>query len=129
MKEDIRALVHNLADVPDWEKGVEGDIEDGEDVIDIDDSDVDPADAISHQMLIEIGAITGLREVLRDRVSELLAKHDDMQDLIVDLDFVRNEVSGDLQRVLLGTDLGKECQANELEWPLSVNALRKKKEK
>jgi len=122
MKEDIRALVHNLADVPDWEKGIEDDRDDGDE---IDDTDVDPADAISHQMLIEIAAITGLREVLRNRVSELLAKHDDMQDLITDLDFVRNEVSGDLQRVLHGSDLGKQCQADEMELSRSIEALRK----
>jgi len=122
MKEDIRALVHNLADVPDWEKGIEDDRDDGDE---IDDTDVDPADAISHQMLIEIGAITGLREVLRDRVSELLAKHEDNKDLIDDLYFVRDEIAGDLQRLLHGSDLGKQCQADELGWPMSVDALRK----
>ena len=122
MKEDIRALVHNLADVPDWEKGI-GDDSDGGD--ELDDSDIDPAAAISHQMLIEIGAITGLREVLRDRVAELLAKHDDIKDFIADLDFVRNQVSGDLQRVLHGSQLGKQCRASELEWPISLEVLRK----
>jgi hypothetical protein len=122
MKDDIRALVHNLADVPDWEKGI-GDDSDGGD--ELDDSDIDPADAISHQMLIEIGAITGLREVLRDRVAELLAKHEDNKDLIADLDFVRDEIAGDLQRLLHGSDLGEQCQAGELGWPRSVDALRK----
>ena len=122
MKEDIRALVHNLVDVPAWEKGIEDNRDDGDE---IDDTDVNPADAISHQMLIEIGAITGLREVLRDRVAELLAKHEDNKDLIADLDFVRNEIAGDLQRALHATDLGRQCQADELECALTLEILRK----
>jgi hypothetical protein len=73
--------------------------------------------ALSHQMLIEIAALTGLRDVLWDRIDELLAKHDNIQDLVADLYFVQGEIADDLQRALHGTDLGKQCQAGELEWP------------
>jgi hypothetical protein len=108
MIKGIGALLGDLYDTPDWEKDVN-----------------DPAAAISHQMLIEIGALTGFREVLRKRINELLRKHGDIRDLIEDLHFVQGEIADDLQRALHGTDLGKQCQADELEWPLSVDRLRK----
>ena len=66
-------------------------------------------------MLVEIAAVMGLPGVLEDRINELLAKHGDIKDLVADLDFVRVEIAGDLQRALHGTDLGKQCQAHEME--------------
>jgi len=55
----------------------------------------------------------------------LLRKHDNIGDLVADLNFVQDEIASDLQRALHGTDLGKQCQANEMEFSVSLEALRK----
>jgi hypothetical protein len=103
----IEDLLRDHIDTPDWEKDPD-----------------DPAPALSHQMLIEIAAIIGLRDVLEDRIKELLGKHDNLKDLVEDLHFLQDELAGDLQHALQGTDLGKQCQAHELEWPVTLNDTR-----
>jgi hypothetical protein len=100
----IEDLFRDYLDTPDWEKDLNN-----------------PAPALSHQMLIEIAAIIGLREVLTGRVDELLQRHDNLNDLVADMSFVQSEIADDLQRALQGTDLGKQCQAHELEWPVTLD--------
>jgi hypothetical protein len=110
-EEDIRAMLDNYVDTPDWEKDPN-----------------DPAPAISHQSLVSIAATTGLRSVMIDRIEEMLAKHDNIKDLDDDLEFLRGEICDDLQNALHGTSLGEECQAHEMEWSLTLEALRKEKQ-
>jgi len=109
LRDDIQAWLENYVDTPDWEK-----------------DDDNPLGALSHQTLICIAAATGLRSVLEDRITELLAKHDNFQDFLSDLDFVGDEITNDLQRALHGTDLGEQCRVYEMECPVTLNALRKR---
>jgi hypothetical protein len=106
----IKAVLDNLEDVPEWEKNPD-----------------DPVPAIEHQELISIMAVTGLREVLWNRVNELLANHDNAQEFWVALSEVHDEIASDLQRALHGTTLGAECEAFEDHTSLSLEALRKEK--
>jgi len=104
---DIRALLDTCVDAPSWEHDAG-----------------DPAATLSHQLLVGVGASIGLRDVLEDRVNELLAKHDNTQDFLADLNFVTSEIAGDLQRALHGTTLGRQCQNHELESGQLLEVLR-----
>jgi hypothetical protein len=104
----LEALLQDYVDTPDWEKDLDN-----------------PARALSHQMLVSIAAIIELREVLCDRINELLRNHDNHDDLSSDLNFVEGEIVDELQRALHGTGLGKQCQAHEMGFGLTLEALRK----
>jgi hypothetical protein len=105
---EIEDWVRDLPDVPEWEKDIDN-----------------PAAALSHQVLVSIAATTGLRGVLWDRIKEALAKHDSIGDIGDEIEFVRSEIADGLQLALHGTSLGQECQAHEMEWSMTVEAMRK----
>jgi hypothetical protein len=111
LPKNMEDLFQNYIDVPDWEKSAD-----------------DPAPALAHQMLISIAAVMGLRQVLEDRVEEVLGMHDDIKDIIADLSVLRDEITGDLQHALHGHELGKQCREHEMEWPVTLEVLRRKEE-
>jgi hypothetical protein len=104
----IETLLRNQIDTPDWEKDLDN-----------------PAAAISHQLLVSIAAVTGLREVIWNRVDELLEKHDNIADFVDEMNAVHEEFVNDLQLVLHGTSLGDECKEQEAEFSVVLEHLRK----
>jgi len=92
----LEALFQDYVDTPDWEKDLDN-----------------PARALSHQMLVSIAAIIGLREVLCDRINELLRNHDNL-DAIAALQAQRTLVMVRWRnyREQLGFDDLKEPQTN-----------------
>lgn len=108
-RDDIRAVLENYIDTPDWEKDADN-----------------PAPAIAHQLLVSIAATTGLRSVLWNCIKEILAKHDNWKDIDDDLEFLRSEIHDDLQFALRETTLGAECDREAMEWSAGFEARRGK---